>query len=300
MHVSWLLTIYCLFIVLGSMFGGYLPSLVEFTHKRMQLLLSFVGGLMLGVGLFHLLPHGISEAGQVDLVVNWTMAGLLVMFFLIRLFHFHQHGSETTEHRHEVHKHCHHKDFHDEAPPVHRFSWIGVAFGLSLHTLIDGIALGAAVVVDSQHEGALPFDGAATFLAVWLHKPLDALAITSMMAAAGWASRSRQLVNLGFAMMCPVGAAAVMMGMGHVANQSTFIGCALGFSAGVFLCISLGDLLPEVQFHAHDRMKLSVALIFGIGLAYGLRYLEPGHAHRGHSGLHHVSHDHSTDQDHNH
>ena len=38
---------------------------------------------------------------------------------------------------------------------------------------------------------------------------------------------------------------------------------ALAFSAGTFLCIALSDLLPELQFHAHDRFKLSVALLAG-------------------------------------
>jgi zinc and cadmium transporter len=41
---------------------------------------------------------------------------------------------------------------------------------------------------------------------------------------------------------------------------------ALAFSAGTFLCIALSDLLPELQFHSHDRFKLSVALLAGVGL----------------------------------
>ena len=41
---------------------------------------------------------------------------------------------------------------------------------------------------------------------------------------------------------------------------------ALAFSAGTFLCIALSDLLPELQFHAHDRTKLSLALLAGFAL----------------------------------
>jgi zinc and cadmium transporter len=40
----------------------------------------------------------------------------------------------------------------------------------------------------------------------------------------------------------------------------------LAFSAGTFLCIALSDLLPELQFHEHDRWKLSVALLAGLAL----------------------------------
>ena len=57
------------------------------------------------------------------------------------------------------------------------------------------------------------------------------------------------------------------------------LGIMLGLSAGVFLCISLSDLLPEVQFHKHDRWKLSGALILGVAIAYGVGFLEPAHQH---------------------
>ena len=57
------------------------------------------------------------------------------------------------------------------------------------------------------------------------------------------------------------------------------VGCSLAFSAGVFLCISLGDLLPEVEFHSHDRLKLSLTLLLGIALAWGIGLLEPSHVH---------------------
>ena len=40
----------------------------------------------------------------------------------------------------------------------------------------------------------------------------------------------------------------------------------LAFSAGTFLCIALSDLLPELQFHEHDRVKLSLALLAGVAL----------------------------------
>ncbi len=49
---------------------------------------------------------------------------------------------------------------------------------------------------------------------------------------------------------------------------------ALAFSAGTFLCIALSDLLPELQFHSHDRLKLSISLIAGFCLMAGTSILE--------------------------
>jgi len=46
------------------------------------------------------------------------------------------------------------------------------------------------------------------------------------------------------------------------------------------MCIALSDLLPELQFHDHDRGKLSAALLLGLALAYGVCRLETlSHSH---------------------
>jgi zinc and cadmium transporter len=154
-----------------------------------------------------------------------------------------------------------------------------------LHTFIDGIALSAAVIADSTHRpGAWPA-GMGVFLAILLHKPLDALSITSLMQAGGWSRRMQQLVNGGFALMCPLGAWAFLAFADRMAEHPhQLVGTALAISAGVFLCISLSDLLPEVQFHRHDRLKLSATLVLGVLVAYGMRYLEPAHLHHEHGG----------------
>ena len=84
------------------------------------------------------------------------------------------------------------------------------------------------------------------------------------------------LVNFGFAMMIPVGVACFILGVGQL-NPGTAAGwtaIALAFSAGTFLCIALSDLLPELQFHSHDRLKLSLALLAGFCLMVGASAIE--------------------------
>lgn len=297
-----LLVVYCVCIVAVSLLGGYLPSLITLTHARMQLLMSLVGGLMLGVAMFHLLPHSLEMTGSIDQTIGWVVAGLLTMFFLVRAFHFHQHGpveqphdcdhdhDHDHDHGHEHgHNHGHgHEHGHEHSHgKVHRYSWVGVFIGLSIHTAIDGVALAADMASHRSEGSTWALVGIGTFLAIVLHKPLDALSITSVMAAGGWPKRTRQLVNLGFSSMCPWGALLFYEGF---ASHTATVGCALAFAAGVFLCISLGDLLPEVQFHSHDRIKLSVALLIGVTLAYGIHFIEP----------HHHGHSHGSDASHVH
>jgi len=272
-----LLVAYCAAIVLFSLVGGFVPNWVRMTHTRMQVAMSFVSGLMLGVAFYHLLPHSITWVGgpeAADVSAWWLMIGLIVMLLLLRMFHFHQHDFSDADHA----ENCDHHPV--EEVSVHRLSWVGIALGLGMHTIIDGVALGAVIQgqsADGQVTGLL---GVGVFLAILLHKPLDALSITAVMNAGGWSTSSRTMANVTFAFMCPLGALLFYFGVDHLSHSRDYVvGAALAFSAGAFICIALSDLLPEVQFHSHDRMKLTVAFLLGIGLAYAIGGVEPAGAH---------------------
>lgn len=264
-----LLAGYSIAIVGASLLGGWLPSVVTMTHTRTQMVMSFVAGLILGVALYHLLPHGLAQiAGPnaVETAVWWMMLGLILMLLLLRLFHFHQH------------------DFSGEAcghgPEVHSLSWIGIALGMTLHTATEGIALGASIRAEWGYEGGMGLAGFGVFLAIFLHKPLDALSITGVMQAAGLRPWSRTAVNIGFVLICPVAAVLTFWGVGLFgAWTGQVIGRTLAFAAGAFLCLSLSDLLPEIHFHSHDRGKLTASFLIGIGLAYALHFVESDALH---------------------
>ncbi|MEZ6034875.1 MAG: ZIP family metal transporter, partial [Planctomycetaceae bacterium] len=196
-------------------------------------------------------------------------------------------GHEPHDHDHD-HGHHHPPQAAGSLPIIgqpychhaHQLSWLGIAIGLSLHTLIDGIALAASVEADAKFPSQGVMFGLGTFLAIILHKPLDAVSITSLMAGSGWTSRSRFMVNLIFSTMCPLGVALFVFGIRQLSGMQDQVVCSvLAFSAGVFLCIALSDLLPEMEFHAHNRFRLTVALTAGVLLAYGITFLEPSHLH---------------------
>ncbi len=273
------LIVYCVFIIVASAAGGSLPSMIKLTHRKIQLVLSLVSGVMLGVALLHLLPLAITKLESAETALIVCLLGLLFMFFMVRLFHFHQHDlavDKAHDHKQKElcdddrdHHHVHCDHHHGELD----FSWAGLCFGLAIHTLIDGVALAAATM--AEHSMWVGF---GVFLAIFLHKPLDAMSITSLMHARGWNVRQQVTVSLIFSLVCPIGAALFYFGVSHYAASEMVLGYCLAFSAGIFLCISLGDLLPEVHFHAHDRLQLSAMLLLGVTIAFGIEYL-PGHNH---------------------
>jgi zinc and cadmium transporter len=280
-----LLVLYCAAIASFSLVGGLLPNWVRMTHTRTQIAMSLVSGLMLGVAFYHLLPHSVAMLGgpgATDVSVQWLMVGLITMLLLLRMFHFHQHDfSDEEEHQHDQHLAASqgHSHSHEHGRPANSMSWLGLALGLGVHTLIDGIALGA-VMQGEIADGATGLVGVGVFLAIFLHKPLDAMSITTVMAAGGWSTSARATSNLVFALLCPLGALLFFFGVDLLGDSRDYIvAAALAFSAGAFICIALSDLLPEVHFHSHDRTKLTLAFLFGIGLAYGIGALEPGNLH---------------------
>jgi len=283
------LAAYSFILVAAIMLGGKLPTLIKMTHTRTQLVMSFVSGLMLGIAIFHLLPHAIYTIASdqaVEIAARWTMLGLLVMFLLLRVFHFHHHDMSDDAHEtqcveHVGEDHTHHHDNSSSTKPV---SWMGIALGLTIHTMIDGVALAASMQADwsmlSGHQGLTILVGLGVFLAILLHKPLDALTISSLMSHSGASKAKRRLVMFGFAIICPLSAFAALWGINFISSgHGLYVGAALAFSAGVFLCISLSDLLPEVHFHSHDRLKMTIVLLLGVGLALALVSVEPAHRH---------------------
>lgn len=263
-----LLTFYCVLILGGSIVGGLVPLVVGLTHTRLQVYLSFSAGVMLGTALFHMLPEGVLLLGEpaasnLQFAFTWMVAGLLCLFFIERFFAFHHHevpasqaGTTPGAAEHDLHGHAKFADL----------AWGPATVGLCLHTLAAGVALASAVAA-GEKPGLLGF---WVFVAVFLHKPADSLTIVALMLGGGATRRRAHLVNLAFSLMVPLGAVLFLFFRGALAGgiESPFTGSALAFSAGTFLCVALSDLLPELQFHEHDRFKLSAALMVGIVLMY--------------------------------
>lgn len=298
------LILYCIAILIASLAGGVVPSIVKLTHRRMQLSLCLVSGVMLGVGLLHMLGHAVemaihappgSSAPDVHGIMLAAMIGFLTMFLLERFFCFHHH--ETPDEYGDTGGHEHGQGdpaSTDDAPTSsHRLQWVGALIGLTVHTLLAGIALGAAVSAASP--AGWPAFG--VFLGILLHKPFDSFTIVALMRHGGRGPVARHLINAAFALVIPVGVGIFLLGSRLFGEGEAFTSLALAFSAGVFICIAASDVLPELQFHRHDRFAMTAMLVLGLAIAWVSGLAEAsGHAHHGHGhGAHdHGAHDHGA------
>jgi len=244
-----MLSLFCISIIVASLLGGVVPLLFKPTHRRMQIAMSGIGGVMAGVAVLDLLPEALAF-GETKTVMLWLLGGFLTIFLLERCIPSHCHDIAEGEYN-QAHS-CGHE---------HTLTWVGTCSGLTIHSVLAGVALAAAWSAGG-FEVAL-----GVFVAILLHKPFDGLTLIAMMRVANVPRTKTHVMNILFSLSVPLGVILFQLG-GDVSNQ--VIAAALAFSAGMFLCISLSDLLPELQFHGHDRFALTVALVLGLAIAWGI------------------------------
>ena len=260
-------------ILTGSLAGGVLPLFGKRT--RNDALLSFSAGVMLGAAFFHMLPEAVHLGGP-D-VIPWAVAGFLFLFLLERFVLVHVCAEPGPSERlfghpapppHGLREHAGHDHAHEATGcDVHTLG-LAAFVGLSLHTLVDGFALGAA-----QSDPAL---GLLVFVAILAHKIPSSVSLTAILRAEGYGKRQALLMNASFALMVPLGA-AVFLVLDRMVAARSFTAVALAASAGSFLQLSLSDILPDLHRRGGDRWKISLALLAGLAAMWALKSL--GHAH---------------------
>ena len=162
-------------VIFISLVGSFLPLMRELSQRALALLLSFSAGVLLGAVFFHMLPEIGEMLGE---NLGWPiLAGFLLIFVMERFVFVHA---------------CEERDC-----DIHQMG-IPAFMGISLHSLLDGLALGAGLM--------LPQLGPVVLLAVIIHKMPDSISITSILLSAGWSRRKVAMLSLLFSLTTPVGA----------------------------------------------------------------------------------------------
>lgn len=216
----------------------------------------FGAGALLAVAFLGVLPEAV-EGSDVHTAVAFALGGFLAFFVLER--------SLGWFHHHEAH---HHDKVHGKRDAAH--SWM-VIIGDTLHNAIDGVAIGAAFLVN-------PAAGIGTAVAVAAHEIPQEIGDFSILLAKGMRARRVIAVNI-------VSALATV-----VAALSTFaLGSASGFNpapllavaAGLFIYIAASDIIPDIhEKPRHEGNVQAVMLLLGVVVLAGVIAVTPHeHAH---------------------
>lgn len=217
---------------LGSLLGGWV--VVRFLRDRasvMRLVSGVAAGYLLAVALMGILPECLSPENGGHANAIWIVFGFL-------LVHLMEHG--ITPHFH----------YGEETHAGSRMSGVMALVGLSLHSLMDGVALAAALAA----HGNL---GALMFAAILVHRIPEGGTIASIFLARGFSAA-------GAIAAAGVLAIATLMGAWGQELLKIPVGPTLAAAAGLAIYVASSDLLPEVQ--KEPGWKSSLAIASGLGL----------------------------------
>ena len=133
--------------------------------------------------------------------------------------------------------------------------------GLSLHSLMDGVAIAAALSTSTNL-------GPLVVLGILLHRIPEGGTISSLFLVRGFGNRAALLAAGTLALASLVGSAG--QSLLHLP-----LGPILGLTAGLALYVASSDLLPEVQ--KVSGLRGTVALLSGVGIFLLSARLLPHH-----------------------
>jgi len=231
-----------LFVVITffSTMGGGIFILRQ-SRLNMSFFFAFAAGALLGISFFDLLPEAISIAMENSISLDLLMVVVVIAFLLFHIL-------DRFIVLHAVR----------EGHPEHGLESSGPikAVGLSLHSFLDGVAIGAAF-----HSG---FElGVVVALAVVFHDFSDGLNTVAVMLRSTKEKRAAFLWLLLDSITPMLGAITTFI----LEIPIYIIALILPFFVGEFLYLGAADLLPEAHRHGSSA-RLVIATILGISTIY--------------------------------
>lgn len=241
-----------------SLIGGILLLNGRISREKIMLYaMPLAAGAFLGAAFLTVLPealHLAEENGGAANIFLWTLVGFVLFFVMersIRWFHrHHEHAGENSQ-----------KSL--------------VIIGDTLHNAIDGVAIGAAFLIN------IPFGVAAT-VAVAAHEIPQEIADFGILISKGMRRKKVLLINI-LSGLAAVAAAVITFSLGGAIEA--IVPALLAIVAGYFIYIAASDIIPDIHERAHKQANVqAVLLVAGIALVGAVAFLLEnvfglGHSH---------------------
>jgi zinc and cadmium transporter len=235
------LAVFVVVLFAAAAAGGLTPVLNPGARRSEGFIFSFGSGILLGTGFLHMVPESARLLGpSIGMAV---LAGFLTLLVVEKFMMIHPCEEMGC-------------DFHQLGMSAY--------VGISLHSLVDGLALGASL-------GTLRLS-IIVFVAILFHKVPYAYSLGSLLCMGRHARGRVVALVLAFAMMTPLG--AILTYLVARGLPDTMLGWALGFSAGNFLFIATSDLLPQLKLHDRRARRQLLYLLGGLVITWAGRLLE--------------------------
>jgi zinc and cadmium transporter len=232
----------------GMMAGAWLMRRYEaWAVRHTGEFIAFSAGLLVAGALLHLLDRAAELAGA-GAALGWTLASFLALYVA---------EAHVVPHTHE------------RAPVAGSTARLRphlgptVVAGLGLHSVLDGISVGAGF-------SAAPLVGWVALVLVVAHKLPVGIASMAALYASGVPGRTAAWTTTALALITPV---AVVLSFWLVPGvRPATLGALLALAGGTFLYVGAADLLPEGE--ARGRVANTVLFLLGAGVMAAVKLLE--------------------------
>ncbi|KAJ3372305.1 hypothetical protein GGF31_002168 [Allomyces arbusculus] len=195
----------------------------------------------------------------------------------------------TVLHRSDRHHHAHHSTQRPAsiaatdllATSAQTHSKMAATIGMIIHSISDGVAMGAASATDQSTLEMV------VFFAILLHKGPSAFGLSTFLLRNGHLPRHRVRYHLlAFAAAAPLAAMTTFLALSQgspanpdlaAAHVAQWTGILLLFSAGSFIYVATVHVLPEVMAH-RTRLSASQVAAMLVGMVIPLA-IQIGHKH---------------------
>ena len=257
----------------GTGVGGLVGALLQKdSNKVVSLLLSFAGGIMLGVVGFDLIPEAVGTGAGVGFVILAVALGVAVIYLLNYLIdrntnpevpHIDADHPKTADDLDEL-IHSDHLEVHyarRENKLALFIAGVVMACAIALHNVPEGMTIGASY---ASNGGAMGSAAVALAVLIGLHNIPEGMAVSVPLISGGM-SKGKAVIITALTGIPTMLGAVLGFWLGEIGPMGlTF---SLGFASGAMLYVVFGEILPQAILMYHSKLPAFSAIA---GLLVGL------------------------------
>ena len=253
--------------VAGTGLGGLIGAMLQKDSNRaVSLLLSFAGGIMLGVVCFDLIIEAVETNVGLPIVIGSIVFGVIVIYVLNYLIdrktnpevpHISADHPKTADDLDEL-IHSDHLEQH-YAKKDNKFALfvagVVMACAIALHNVPEGMTIGASY---ASNDGVMGSAALVLAILIGLHNIPEGMAVSVPLIGGGMAKWKAVLLTASSGIPTILGA---LLGYWIGDIGAAGLAMSLGFASGAMLYVVFGEILPQAILMYHSKLPAFFAII---------------------------------------
>ena len=252
--------------VAGTGLGGLVGALLQKNSNRaVSLLLSFAGGVMLGVVCFDLIVEAIEAQAGLLWVAFSVALGVGVTFFLnylidkktnIEVPHIDENHPKTADDLDELIHSDHLKQHYARKDSKLGLFLAGVvmACAIALHNVPEGMTIGASY---ASNDGVMGSAALVLAVLIGMHNIPEGMAVSVPLISGGMKKWKAVMITAATGIPTILGAL-----LGYLLGEIGPLGLtvSLGFASGAMLYVVFGEIMPQSILMYHSKLPAFSAI----------------------------------------